>query len=135
MPDDPAANAPLDSEEVNIEFLEEGVTTTSVVTPISQGRYRLDVVPVMVESVGFRDVIEAQRVSSGTLRFIRVIQRSDWKIYDFILSESTIESPAFRSILDRIAEHGGHWERIFGGCIYLCLPPHVEWDPTPEIMN
>lgn len=45
----------FDGEETNTEFPYEGVTASAAITAIGQGHYRLDTVPVLIESAGFRD--------------------------------------------------------------------------------
>jgi len=135
MSNDPNTTAQPDSKETSIEFPDEGVTINTTMTMVGQGLYRLDTVPLMVESAGFRDVIEAEALPAGGLKFLRVARKSDWRIYDFVLNKATTESPKLQELLDRVTDQGGHWERSFGGCLFICLPPDVVWNPTPEVMG
>lgn len=123
----------FDDDETHIEYPDEGITETAEVTAMGDRLYRLDTVPVFVESVRFGDIIEAELLPSGVLRFCRVAHASTWQIYDFLLSEACFESPKFASLTDRVTELRGHWERVFGGMLFICLPSNVDWDPTPDI--
>jgi hypothetical protein len=87
-----------------------------------------------VESVKFRDIIEADE-HGPTLRFRRVAQKSDWRVFDFLLAKDARESEKINRVLERVEKVGGHWERIFGGCLFICLPPEVDWNPTADVVG
>ena len=80
------------SEEPFVEFPAEGITANILLSPVGDRLYRLDGVPVFVESVAFGDVIEAEPGESGRLRFVRVVEAPGWRTYDFILPRHGIES-------------------------------------------
>ncbi len=121
--------------ETSIEFPAEGMTASATVTKVGVALYRLDSVPVMVDSVKFRDVIEADEVDGKTLRFRRVAQKSDWRVFDFLLARDDRESEKINRVLRRVEQLGGHWERVFGGCLFICLPPEVDWNPTADVVG
>src|SRR4051812_18808129 len=121
--------------ETSIEFPAEGVTASATVTMVGAGLYRLDTVPVMVESAKFRDIIEAEDIDGKTLRFLRVAQQSNWRVFDFLLAREAIESAEISRVLRRVEEVGGRWERVFGGCLFICLPPEVDWNPTADVVE
>jgi hypothetical protein len=134
MPTDSHIEASFDGE-TTIEFPSEGVTTSATVTRVGERLYRLDTVPVMIESASFRDVIEADEVGEKTLRFRQVAQKSGWQVFDFILARDVIESEKISKVLRRVEEIGGHWERIFGGCLFICIPPEEGWNPTGDVVG
>jgi hypothetical protein len=134
MATDPHIEASFDGETL-IELPAEGVTTSATVTMVAEGLYRVDSVPVMIESVKFRDVIEADDVDGKVLRFCRVVEKSDWRVFDFLLAREAIESEKISTVLRRVEQIGGHWERVFGGCLFICLPPEVAWNPTADVVG
>lgn len=87
----------------------------------------------MIEAASFGDVIEADSISEGSLRFIRISEKSGWRTYDFLLSAEMAESKHITAIQDRVLSLGGHWERVFGGVLFLCLPPNSGYDPTDDM--
>lgn len=133
MATDPHVETFFDGE-TSIEFPAEGVTASATVTRVGEKLYRLETVPVMVESANFRDVIEAEVVESG-LRFRRVAEKSNWRVFDFLLARDAIESERINGVLRRVEQIGGHWERVFGGCLFICLGPEVEWNPTADVVG
>jgi hypothetical protein len=122
-------------EDGFIEFPEEKVTMTLPMTCLGPNTYRIDAVPVLIEAVSFGDIIEAEKHPVRGLRFLKVITPSNWKTYDFLLPAHLWESEQIKSTLDEVINLGGHWERIFGGVLYICVPPGIAYDPTPKIIR
>lgn len=125
----------FDDGETMIEFPQDSTTIGALVTEIGPALYRLDSVPLMVDSASFRDIFEAERLDGGKLRFLRVVEKSNWRTYSWLLPQDVVEKLTTTALLDRVTEQGGHWERVFGGVLFICLPSEVEWDPSPEIME
>jgi hypothetical protein len=119
--------------ETLIEFPAENLTASAVVKRIDDGLYRIDTVPMMVKSANFRDLIQADYLTSGKLRFRRVVEASNWRVFDFLLLRDSLESEEIRRVLLRVERIGGHWERVFSACLLICLPPDVDWNPTTEV--
>jgi hypothetical protein len=120
----------FDGEGPLVEFPAESVAVSVPLTPVGGRLYRLDGVPVGVGSAAFRDVIEAEAGEDGRLRFVRVIESSGWRTYDFILPRHKIESEWGRTLLRELEVRGGHWEVVFGGLLLVCIPPGLDLDPT-----
>ena len=121
---------------VPVEFPEEHTTATLLEAPLGERMFRIESVPVMLEEhVSYGDTIEADATLDGGLRFIRVTKRGGWRTYDFLLSSDLVESDHIVTIQNRVLSHGGHWERVFGGLLFLCLPPTTDYDPTEDICN
>jgi len=123
------------SFETRIKFPAEGLTTSVTATKVGSALYRLDSVPWFAESVKFHDIIETDDIDGEPLLFRRVAQKSDWRQFEYMLSRESRESEEIRRILERVEECGGHWERVLGGCLAICLPPEVGWDPTADVVG
>src|SRR5262245_60278928 len=116
--------------DVVIEFPDEQLRVSLPVTCVGTNLYRLDAVPYLSESAGYADIVEAVPGEDGDLRFIRVVQPSGWTTHDFILSREAIEGEAVQAVLRDVLESGGYWEALFGGCLFICLPPGSTFDPA-----
>lgn len=131
MSDDIAMTVRFDADEAVIEFPDDHVTVSVPATPVGDRLYRLDGVPIFVESAAFGDVIEAEPSADGRLRFARVAEPGGWRTFDFILSPHNIDSENGRWLLRELEARGGHWELVFGGLLFVCVPPGVDLDPEP----
>jgi hypothetical protein len=130
MADDVAVTVRFGDEEPLLEFPAERVTVSVPLTPVGDRLYRLDGVPIFAESASFGDVIEAEPGEGGRLRFVRVAERGGWRTYDFILPAHKIDSEWGQTALEELAARGGHWERVFRGLLFVCIPPGLELDPS-----
>jgi hypothetical protein len=130
MADDPHITVKLDGDATSIEFPTEGLTASATVTRIGERLYRLDSVPMFTELAAFGDVIEAEPIADAIIRFRRVVTPSNWRVFDFVLPRETVEGETLKQVLARAERVGAHWERVFGGVLYICVPPEVDWDPT-----
>ena len=119
----------------SVEFPEEQVTVTLELTRVGPRLFRIVSVPIMVKAASFGDVIEADSSASGGLRFVRIAERGGWRTYDFMLPAEMIESAHITTIQDRVISFGGHWERVFGGVLFFCLPPTTDYDPTEDMQR
>jgi hypothetical protein len=119
----------------SVEFPEEGGATALELTQVGPRLFRIDSVPVMIEAASFGDIIEAEVHADGGLRFVRVAEAGGWRTYEFLLSPDMVESARVAAIQERVLSLGGHWERVFGGLLLLCLPPTTDYDPTKEIQS
>jgi len=120
-------------EQIQVEFPDDGMTATLAVTQVGDRQFRLESVPMMIDSASFRDVIEADRLDETTLRFVKVVEPSGWKVFEFYLLKERLESQEMRELLQRVKSTGGHWEQFLGGCLCICLPPGDRWDPTEAV--
>jgi hypothetical protein len=120
---------------VSIRFPDEKLITCAVVTKLDDQLYRLESIPLLSEGAAFGDVIEGECLTDGSLRFRRVVQRSGYRLYSFLLPREERHSNEIRRVLGKVDSAGGHWERVCGEVLLICLPPNVEWDPTPEVLS
>jgi hypothetical protein len=115
--------------DVVVEFPDEKLCISLPATFVGTNLYRLDAVPYPSEIAGYADIVEAVPAEAGRLRFVRVVQRSGWSTHSFILAREAIEGEAVQAVLRAVLESGGYWEAIFGGCLFICLPPGSTFDP------
>jgi hypothetical protein len=134
MPHDPPIDPTFDVH-TSIEFPAEGVTTSADVTKVGPALYRLESAPICIESITFRDIFEAEELDETTLRFLRLVERSHWQTFDFLLARETFDRENTRRVLQRVEDMGGHWERVFGGLLFICLPPGIDWNPTLDLLG
>ena len=87
----------------------------------------------MEEEFDFMDVIETEPIDDNTIRFVRVAERGNWRVYCFGLSKRLIESDSLRSFLEQCETRKIHWERILGGLLFLSVPPDMDYDPSDDI--
>ncbi len=119
--------------ETSVEFPDEQTTVTLELAQVGPRLFRIGSVPIMVEAASFGDVIEVEAGADGRFRFVRVAEAGGWRTYDFMLPAELIGSERITTIQDRVLSLGGHWERVFGGILLLCLPPTTDYDPTEDI--
>lgn len=117
------------ADEPLVEFPAEGVTVSVPLTPVGDGSYRLDGVPVFAGSAAFGDIIQAEPVGDGRLRFVRVVRPGGWRTFEYVLPPYKFDGEWARSLLAELTARGGQWERVFGGLLFVCVPPGL--DPSP----
>jgi len=100
---------------------------------LGENRYRLEEAPVLADSVFYGDIIEAERQSDGSLTFLKVVEPSGMRHYDYLLSRTVFESKGFEALLLKIKAAGGYWTQAFGGLLLVSLPPESELNPLEEI--
>jgi hypothetical protein len=120
-------------DEPLVEFPDEGVTVSVPLTRVGERLYRLDGVPAFAESAAFGDVIEAEPAEEGRLRFVRVAEPGGWRIFDYIVPACKLDGEWAQALYDGLTARGGHWERIFGGLLFVCIPPGLDLDPSPWV--
>ena len=116
---------------------EEGEETVDVL-PLGANYYRLgSTLLTLGDEKEVRlyagDVIEAEPQENGVLRFCRVVERSRWHHWEWLLSREVIESSAFETFQRTLVTHGGEWEQVMGGIFFAHLPEGSAFDPEAEI--
>ncbi len=119
--------------ETLVEFPAEHVAIRLDLVQVGPRLFRIGSVPIMVEAANFGDVIEVESRPGGSLRFTRVAEAGGWCTYDFVRSVELLRSPRITAIQDHVLSLGGYWEQVFGGVLFLCLPPTSNYDPTEDI--
>lgn len=121
------------SAEPLVEFPAEGVTVSVPLAPVGDRLYRVEGVPVFAESAAFGDVIEAEPGADGRLRFVRVAEPGGWRTFDYIRPAYRLDGAWAQTLLAELTARGGHWERVLGGLLFVCLPPGLDLDPGPWV--
>lgn len=114
----------MESRTAWIDF-GNGYKEELLVLPLGGNLYRLEESAELAEA-RYHDIIEAESLSDGSLRFLRVVTPSDLKTISYILSEALFESPALSALLNKVVTIGGNWERVFGGVLLLHFPASEE---------
>jgi hypothetical protein len=107
--------------------LDDGMSLTTLVTPLGGGTYRLEETEWMAE-LYHHDIIQAEDLGSSSLRCIRVAQRSELLLRSGIFSKDFLDSAEVLSELDWLTGRGGYWQRDMGGCLFLSVPKDAETD-------
>ncbi len=118
---------------------EEGEETVDVI-PLGANYYRLgSTLLTLGDEKEVRlysgDVIEAETQKNGVLRFCRVVERSRWHHWEWLLPREVIESSAFETFQRALVANGGEWEQVWGGLFFAHLPEGSAFDPEAEIKN
>jgi hypothetical protein len=87
----------------------------------------------LVECASFGDVIEAIPSDGGRLRFVRIAEPGGWRTFEYLLPAAKIEGESGKRLLRELEARGGRWERVFGGVLFVSIPPGLDLDPTPWI--
>lgn len=76
----------------------------------------------------YHDIIEAEHLGKPSLRYIRVAQRSDLKLYEFMVYAEFLQMTEVRSLLGWVYEQCGFWQNDFGGFLSISTKPHAGTD-------
>ena len=121
---------------MTIHFSHLDLSGTFDVARVGKNEVRLDNVPfLLLDFIGYRDIIEVDENPDGSLTFVRLSQRSGWQTHNFVLSHQQADDPLFLEVCKRADAAGAHWERIFGGLVFVCVPPGSSFDPASEFAN
>lgn len=112
-----------------IEFPAEQIIVNVPYTQVGENLYRLEAIPHVVESVHYQDVIEAEPTPEGHLRFLRVVERSKWRTFVYMVYPHVIESEWGQTLLRELEQRGGCWAAIFSALLHVCVPPGVDFNP------
>jgi hypothetical protein len=130
MADDHALNLWFEPDEPLVEFPAENVTVSVPLTPVGDGLYRIDGVPVGIEAAAFGDVIEAVPGDNGVLVFVCVADPGGWRTFDYLLPPGWLDSGRGRSAIREVESRGMYWEVVSGGLLFVCVPPELDLDPS-----
>jgi hypothetical protein len=120
---------------IELEFAGEiAMVETVLAEEVGDGLWYLHETPLFgSELARFAEVIEVEPTKEGRLRFLRVVERSPYRTWDWILTERLILSPEFEALKERIMAEGGNWEHAMGGLFMAHLPPESTLDPEAEV--
>ena len=116
--------------KVHIDFGDDYFQSfeSSLVTPMGPGIYRLEESPLFSEVASFGDVIEAEQDDEGRLYFRRLVSKSGFRVYRWLVSQQIYESKEFADFYDTVMQIGGMWERALGGIVIVHIPADSNFD-------
>ncbi|WP_020405020.1 hypothetical protein [Hahella ganghwensis] len=119
---------------ISILFANEGLTTSVMVRELPDGFFKLMEHPIFSESAKYGDVVELTRTKSDKYEFVRVVESSEYLMEDFVLPLEIAESNKLTSILDKLTNSGGFWQRDFGGWLVVFYLAN-KYDPRRDIKS
>jgi hypothetical protein len=123
------------SESFQINLVIENVTYSDfLVTKVGENLYRLEEHLTASDEANFKDVIEA-KVENDELIFQKLFQKSDLKLYDFILSPKVYQTEDFENLLKEIEKHNGYWTQAYRGILLVSLPNNSKFDLNEKIQD
>lgn len=118
---------------VSIVFPNEAMTTGCEVEELGKDLYILRDHPLMSDTAMYGDTIEAVEESPGKIRFVKVVKKSESKIYNFILIKEIVSSKPFKELNVFLSGNDVFWQNDFGGCFACFVPPSCSIDIEHEI--
>lgn len=79
------------------------------------------------------DVIKAKQIDADTIRFVRVVERSNWRTYSYFLQEQHTDSADLDWVPAKIEENGAKWGQLLGGFLFIYVPPESEYNPDTDV--
>ena len=79
------------------------------------------------------DVIKAKRIDADTIRFVRVVEKSNWRTYSYSLQQRHTDSADLDMALAKIEENGAKWDQLFGGFLFVYVPPESDYNPDTDV--
>ena len=119
--------------EVGLYLVFRNTRELLYMTPLDNNRYRLEETS-FCGLLRYGDTLEAYPpAEDGSIRYRRMVKRSELKTHSFILSREVVESAEMSKLAQRIESHGGHCEGIAGGIFIAHIPKSLSIDITHEL--
>ncbi|QUL57271.1 DUF4265 domain-containing protein [Paenibacillus tritici] len=119
--------------ELHICFDEQGREIEVLdVTPVAKDTYRMEETPIFNPGIGLGDIIRV-REQEGIAYYVETVKKSGLVRYAWLLSKEAAASREIRSFTERVTEHEGRWEQIFGGLLVVHLPKHAALEAELEM--
>lgn len=120
-------------KNVSITFPDEGLCTGCEVEDLGGNKYLLREHPFMACSAKYGDLIEAIVDSPGQIRFVKVVEKSEATMHEYILTKEIVASESFKNFKKLLSDNGVFWQNDFGG-IFICFTsPDTKIDIANEI--
>lgn len=118
----------MESEPINVEVHFRSGSEKLTLTPLGADVYRMEFGRLCASHPDNGDVIQADMLADGSLKFRRIVKRANFQRRSYLISKQTAESEKLARFLEKVIALGGKWERIFGGYLVLYLPQTVSFD-------
>lgn len=122
-------------EGTPVFFPNENYAENLKLAAVGDNLYRVDSVPLLTETVSFKDVIRTVPMPGDRLRFVEVTVSSKWKIFRIFLPREQMELPRTQRVLEKVVARGGFWEVVVDGCLLMALPPRTGYDPEKDLQE
>src|SRR5688500_18052243 len=123
----------MEQSTARIYFPKNGITVGTKVAREEGLRLQMLEQPILTEEVAIFDLIEVRQRDSDTLEFVRVIEKSNWRTWFFLLTKEQAHSNAMDQVRRKVEELSGVWALELGGCLSIALPPGTTYDPTSDV--
>jgi hypothetical protein len=64
-----------------------------------------------------------------------VAERSGWRTHGYALPPGRIDGGRGQTLLGELEARGVYWEQVFGGLLFVCVPPGLDLDPAPWVQR
>ena len=132
-----------ESRECTIEYPNGSTDNAALVKDLGGGLYQLLLDPhsfMLADSEEelellpkYMDIIRAEEVAADRLKFVEIHERSNFQLFDFLISQSIIDHPGLGGVFRRVRDEGGYGERVMGGLLLFYLAKDSSYDPTSDI--
>lgn len=102
-------------------------------TPVGPNLWRIEESAVSSTRARIGNVVEVEPLPSGELRLVRVVRRSPYRSYRWLLWRALVESDDFAALCRKVDEEEGVWSQVFGSGVLIDLPKHSTLDVKGEI--
>ncbi len=97
--------------------------------------YKLKMASLLSEEVGLGDIVKVQEVKDNVLFIERVVKKSEFKRFDWVLPKCIVESKEFKNLKKDIENECGDWEIAFGGLFIVHLPKGCSYDVHSQLQK
>ena len=125
-----------DSIEITIR-VDDGASEGAFVEPVGPCLYRLEDTPIFAnreaDPIHAGDVVEVEPQPDGSYLIVRIAQRSPMRHFSWAVPRVFVESPQYREYTSDVEAAGGAWQGLFGGLLWVHLPPESSFDAEAEL--
>ena len=118
----------VEPNPINVMVQFRSGSETLTLTPFGSNLYRMEFGRLCASHPDNGDLIEADQLPDGALKFRRIVKRANFQKRGYLISKRIAESETFARLCERVIALGGRWELNFGGYFVLYLPPNVPFE-------
>ncbi len=117
--------------------VDEGASEGAFVEQVGPRLFRLEDSPLLAnrdeDPIHAGDVVEVEPQPDGSYLIVRVAQRSPMRHFNWAVPRVFVESPQYREFTSDVEAAGGAWQGLFGGLLWVHLPPESSFDAEAEL--